>query len=147
MRLHAIKRFPDMAAVYELRTDPTIGATATDTYLPLPGYGADKAVDGSLATRWATNDGVLTATLSMNLGQLRQVSQLHIAEEYDRVRGFTVLRARTHPDGSQTWEPVATGTTIGPYRRVSFPAVATMALRLEITAATEGPTIAEVWVR
>ncbi|MGQ9590327.1 MAG: alpha-L-fucosidase, partial [Planctomycetota bacterium] len=44
-------------------------ATTSNVYQDLPAYGADKAVDGNPQTRWATDAGVTSAWLELDLGK------------------------------------------------------------------------------
>jgi CubicO group peptidase (beta-lactamase class C family) len=145
--LHGIQQFYDMATAFDADAAAPKTATASDVYLSSEQYDASKAVDGSLGTRWATNNGVATATLTIDLGKSRSVSQIRIGEWGDRVRGFSVQCSHAGKDGGDVWDEVATGTTIGPNEVVTFDAVETTSVRLDITASTGSPTIAEVWVR
>lgn len=107
-------------------------------------FGADKAVDNDDNTYWATNDSVTTATLTVNLGKPARVNRF-LAQEYirlgQRVKAFKV---EALVDGA--WKEVATGTTIGYKRIVSFADVAAQKIRLVITASKSSIVINNVGV-
>ncbi len=67
--------------------------------------------------------------------------EIHEDHEYsDRVESFTV---QVKTDGK--WKDVATGKKLGKFRKTFDPINAT-AVRLDITAASDGPTISEIRV-
>ncbi len=140
--LEVIKDYFAMTSLYDADAATPKSASATDTFSGYSGFEADKAVDGLLTTRWAAD--AATAYLTIQLGTTRTVSELRVAEppQYQRVRGFTVSA-----QSGDSWQPVATGTTIGPGLAIPFSPVSASAVRLEITASTGAPTIAEAWVK
>jgi alpha-L-fucosidase len=104
-------------------------------------YGAASAVDGSPATRWATDDGTTNAWLEVDLGEPCAFSRAFISSAYpelDRIRGFRI----EYRDGA-TWKTAAVGGRIGAETEISFPPVIAQYVRLNITEATEGPTLWE----
>jgi CubicO group peptidase (beta-lactamase class C family) len=143
--LCALRQYLDMASGFDARAAAPKAATATDVYSLLDGFEGDKATDGSLWTRWATNDGVASASLTIELGEARSISYVRIAEHFERVRAFSI--SVPSADDAAQWEVLAEGTTIGPHRLVEFPKVEASSVRLTITK-TEGggANITEVWV-
>jgi alpha-L-fucosidase len=66
-------------------------ASASNIYRGMHAYGPDKALDDDPATRWATDSGVSSAWLDVDLARPTAIAAVRICEEYDRVRGFEVL--------------------------------------------------------
>jgi alpha-L-fucosidase len=116
-------------------------ATASNVYRNDGAFGADKAFDGDMETRWATDGGTRQAWLEVDLGKPRTFSKVAIHEwEGDdmRVQSFEVQVQ----DGSQ-WRTLLTGSTLGTRYAKSFPPVTGRFVRLNILDAREGPTIDE----
>jgi len=117
-------------------------ATASNVFAKMPQYAAAKAFDDDDSTRWATDGGTAAAWIEVDLGAEKTVGELAMREECgSRVQAFEV-----QVKSGDAWRVVATGTHIGPEGRVAFPPVPARALRLNITKASEGPTIAEIEV-
>jgi hypothetical protein len=89
-------------------------------------------------TRWSAAQGATNAWLEVELGRPVTISRAVISEGWDRVRQF-VLQAKI----GDTWQPVATGTTLGTYKELAFDPVSAQVFRLTITEATDVPTIWE----
>lgn len=122
---------------------PMAGATATasNVFGGQAEYGADRAIDGDPATRWATDAGTHTAELVVDLGEERRIGAAALAEWApggERVQRF-VLQAEL----AGTWRPLVEGGAVGAERRLEFAPVAARRFRLQILAATEGPTLTE----
>ncbi|MCJ7681759.1 MAG: alpha-L-fucosidase, partial [Candidatus Aminicenantes bacterium] len=93
-----------------------------------PGY----AVDGDPETYWSAKDGVLTASLDLDLGQPVEMNAVLLQEHIrlgQRVKSFTI-EARIG-DG---WTEVARGTTIGNRRILPFDTITTDRLRITFEA-------------
>jgi len=107
-------------------------------------YGAGMAVDGNPETYWATNDEVVSASLTLDLGKPVLLSHF-LVQEYirlgQRVKAFT-LEAMV--DGK--WQQLATGTTIGYKRILRFPAVQATQIRFTITDSKACPVICNIGV-
>ena len=113
-------------------------ARASNVYMRNPAYGPDKAVDDDDATRWATDAGVKDAWLEVDLGTPKTFDRAAIREEYDRVTSFE-LRAKQ----GDAWVAFFKGKRIGRHGVFRFPPVTAQAVRLQILAAHDGPTIWE----
>lgn len=113
-------------------------ATASNVFKGNEAYGPDKAVDDDASTRWATDAGTHQAWLEVDLGKPATFDSAVIQEAFHRVRQFE-LRARN--DGE--WKVIARGKRIGDELQLSFAPNTARYVRLEITEATEGPTIQE----
>ena len=111
-------------------------------------YSAAMAVDGDMETRWATDSGISSAWLQIDLGSLQTFSKIAIHEWNGgpgRVRKFTVdcKESKDAPD----WKTLFEGTTIGPEFTKSFPPATARIVALTITEATDGPTIDEIEIQ
>ncbi len=114
-------------------------ATATNVRGNDPAFGAGAAVDGDKATYWATDDGVTTASLEVDLGSEVEFNVIRTEEMISL--GQRVERYRVEiPDGTG-WRTIAQGSTIG-YRKLDrIPKVKAAKVRLTILAARACPTI------
>ena len=105
-------------------------------------YSARKAVDGKKDTFWATEDGCVSSSLTIDLGAPCTVNRI-LVQEYirlgQRVKSFDVAVNR-----NGNWETVAEGTTIGYKRILSFKTVETDKVRLTINDAKACPLISNV---
>lgn len=116
-------------------------ATASNVFQRQAEYGPDKAVDGSDETRWATDAGVKSAWLEVDLGQPMTFRRALVRQAYPelgRVRKFAIESL----DGDR-WKPCYQGETLGAKLNARFDPVTAQRVRLNIIEATEGPTIWE----
>jgi alpha-L-fucosidase len=122
------------------------GATATATNVrgDDPAYAAAAVTDGDPSTYWATDDGVTSAQLEIDLGSATALNRVVLAEPIalgQRVESFAV-----HYRDGGAWVPLAEGTTIGRKRILRTPGIVTNRLRLTIESARACPLIATVAV-
>jgi alpha-L-fucosidase len=102
-------------------------------------YGPEKAFDGESATRWATDSGTRHAWIEVDLGKPTTFNRIKISEAFDRVERFELgYRAK-----DRRWKTIDSGTTIGPNYSKQFEPISARIVRLNISRATEGPTIWE----
>ena len=101
-------------------------------------YGPAAAFDGDPSTRWGGPVGSKAGWLEVDLGQNATVSRAVIQEGWDRTRRFSVQ----YKAGDE-WKDAAAGTTIGIKRQLEFTPVTARVFRLNITDATDVPTIWE----
>jgi alpha-L-fucosidase len=114
-------------------------ASASNVYQNQAAYGAAQAVDGNLQSRWATDNNTTNAWLELDLGSPKTFSRAVIYEAYTgRVQNFQLQWF----DGA-SWQTFWTGTTLGNPWSQSFAPVTAQRVRLNILAATIGPTIWE----
>jgi len=114
-------------------------ATASNVYQQLEEYGPDKAVDGRSDTRWATDAGLKSARLEVDLGKPVRITRARISEAFaPRVQKFALERL-----AADRWETIVTGTTIGESWSRSFHPVTAQRVRLDILESTHGPTLWE----
>jgi alpha-L-fucosidase len=116
-------------------------ATASNVYQNQAEYGADKAIDNDLDTRWATDSGTRQAWLEVDLGKAQTFSTVAIHEwegDDKRIQKFEVQ----YQVGAE-WKTIFTGSTIGSGFKQSFPGVTAQIVRLNILDSKDGPTIDE----
>jgi alpha-L-fucosidase len=95
-------------------------------------YGAKKAVDGDPATYWAAADGVLNTSIELDFGEPTEMNAVLIQEYIplgQRVRSFSIEALR-----DDSFDQVATGTTVGNRRIVRFKTISTEKLRITFEA-------------
>jgi alpha-L-fucosidase len=107
-------------------------------------FGSAMAVDNKKDTYWATDDSVMTASLTIDLGKPTLFNRF-MAQEYirlgQRVKGFTV---EALIDG--TWKELTQATTIGYKRIIRFPGVRATKVRFNITGSRCCPVISNIGV-
>ncbi len=114
-------------------------ASASNVYGQSATFGADKAFDDDMTTRWATDAGTKEAVLEVDLGAPCAVGRAEISEACGhRVQEFD-LQARV--DGE--WKTLHTGTQLGAVAVLEFQPVTTRHVRLNIRKAKDGPTLWE----
>jgi len=103
-------------------------------------YNGAKAVDGNVATRWATDNSITSATLEVDLGANYTFNKATTLEYLSRVTSYKVQ----YWNGT-SWLDAFTGTTIGVSQTDSFPSVTGSKVRLNIltVTGTRGPSIYE----
>lgn len=103
-------------------------------------FAATNATDGNEASYWATDDGVTTGSLEVDLGKPTTINRVLLQEAIalgQRVEAFTV---EAEVEGK--WQQVAEGTTIGHKRIFRLPDTVVTKVRLNITRSRACPTIA-----
>jgi alpha-L-fucosidase len=116
-------------------------ATASNVYQQEAQYGADKAVDGNSDTRWATDSGTKSAWLEVDLGKPTMFRRAVIKQafpEFKRIRKFVIEYWQ-----NGQWNACHRGENPGATFSVRFDPVTAQRVRLNITEATDGPTISE----
>jgi len=102
-------------------------------------YDPAKAFDEDSGTRWATDGGVKTAWLEVDLGSEMTIRRALIDEGgWNRVGKFELQ----YKDGDN-WKTFYTGSTIGSNKEITFEAVKGRYFRLNILESSDGPTIME----
>ena len=107
-------------------------------------FGPAKAIDNDKDTYWATDDEVINASLTIDLGQPTTFNRF-LVQEYirlgQRVKSFTI---EALVDGD--WKELAKATTIGYKRILRFPTVTATRLRLNITDSKSCPVISNIGI-
>jgi alpha-L-fucosidase len=106
-----------------------MGASATSERR---GFAAHMAVDGDPDTYWATRDGVNRASITIRLRDVQPVNTLLLREHIALGQRVRSIRVEALAEGR--WVPVASGTTIGNRRILSFETVNTDQVRITIEA-------------
>jgi len=107
-----------------------------------PGYDAQRANDGDVKTRWASDYGARSGWLEIDLGEARSVGRVWLSEvEWPETREFAVEVKQ----GDQ-WQPVAHGTTIGADKEIIFAPVKTRFVRLNVVRSANAININEFQV-
>ena len=101
-------------------------------------FGPGAAFDGDPATRWGGAAGSTSGWLEVDLGKATTVARAVIHEGWDRTRKFSVQ----YKAGAE-WKDAVTGTVIGANRDLKFASVTAQVFRLNITEASDVPTIWE----
>jgi len=129
----------DVAGAASLATNAK--ASASNTYRNQAQFGPDKAVDGRDNTRWATDAGTKSAWLEIHMGQPKTFSRAAIKQacpELKRIRKFAIECWQ-----DEQWKTIVRGENLGAHYSVKFEPVTAQRVRLNITEATDGPTIFE----
>lgn len=105
-------------------------------------YSAAKTVDGRPDTYWAFDDGELTGSMVMDLGEEQSFNRF-LVQEYirsgQRVRGFKVEYLA---DGE--WKLIAEASTVGYKRILCFPTMTSRYVRFSVTDSRACPLISNV---
>ena len=97
------------------------------------------AMDGRDSTYWATDDGVTSASLTVDLGKPTQFNMIGVKEEIALGQRVEQYEVDALEDGK--WTQVSSGTTIG-YRKLDrFPTVTATQVRLVIQKSLACPVI------
>jgi alpha-L-fucosidase len=116
-------------------------AVASSIYQGNAQYGADKAVDGDLETRWASDSGIKSAWLEVDLGRPTVIGRAVIDQafpELQRCRKYTIEYWQ-----DERWIACYRGENLGASLDVFFAPVTAQRVRLNVAEATDGPTIWE----
>jgi len=115
--------------------------SASGTWQNRDTYGPSKAFDGDPTTRWGAPEKSRSGWLAIELTKPRTIRGVRIDEgPWGRARKFELQ----HRLDDGTWKTLATGTTLGPRRAVTFAPVTVRHVRLNVTQAVEVPTIVDV---
>ena len=95
--------------------------------------------DGNFATLWGAPDGARDGWIEIDLGEEREIVKAIVDDsQYKRTRKFEI-KAKVGDE----WKTVASGTTIGYRKKITFDKVKARIVRLEIQEAIDVPVIAE----
>lgn len=101
--------------------------------------------DGKLDTIWASEESARSAWVTVDLGTTQEVSAATLSDSpYHRTQAFN-LEAKVDGEWKKLAEvtPLVEGTVIGDGLDISFPPVKARLFRLNITKASNTPTLAE----
>ncbi len=126
----------------DFKTNEAVGQqiVASDTRGNNSDYAAKNAIDGDTNTYWATNDGVIDASLTVSFDTPTEINRVALQEYIplgQRVKKFAV-----DAEINGKWKTVATQTTIGYKRILRFDTVKATKIRVHILDAKGPVTIA-----
>ena len=98
-------------------------------------------IDGNRDTYWATDDGVTTADLVLDLGKPVTFNVVGVREYLPLGQRVDSIAVDYWDDGK--WTELATATSIGNQRLLQTRTVTTPKVRLRITKAAACPAISE----
>ena len=116
-------------------------ASASNTYRNQAEFGPDNAVDGRSDTRWATDAGTKSAWLEIDIGQPKVFSRAAIKQAFPELKRVRKFAIEYWQDGQ--WKTICRGENLGANFTAKFESVTAQRVRLNITEATDGPTIFE----
>ena len=116
-------------------------ATASNVFQSMAEYGPEKAIDGDGETRWATDSGTKSAWLEVDLGKPVTIGRAAIEQAYPELKRVRKFAIEYWQDGK--WQPCYRGENLGATLEAVFPPITAQRVRLNITEATDGPTIWE----
>jgi len=103
-------------------------------------YGPQRAFDDDNETRWATDYGTKQAWLAADLGKPHTIRRVTIREAYaGRIQKFEFQ----YREGGK-WRTIFSGTTLGEQFDKTFEPITAREFRLNVIAASEGPSINEI---
>ncbi len=116
-------------------------ATASNVYQGNATYAAGLAFDDNDETRWATDSGTHHAWLEVDLGSPRKISRAVVIQAYPELKRVRKFAIECWQNGQ--WLPCYSGENLPATLNAPFDAVTAQRFRLNVTEATDGPTIAE----
>ena len=116
-------------------------ASASNVFQNQAQYGPDKAVDGNNDTRWATDSGIKSAWLEVDLGKPQTFSRAVIKQAFPELKRVRQFAIEYWQDGQ--WKACYRGKNLGAKLSAKFQSTTAQRVRLNITEATDGPTIWE----
>jgi len=114
-------------------------ATASNVYQNQAEFGPEKAVDGLNNTRWATDSGLKSAWLQVDFEQPKTFDRVVIKQAFAELRRVRQFAIEYWKDGQ--WVACYEGKNLGARLNARFAPVTAQRVRLNITEATDGPTI------
>lgn len=130
----------------KIKLEPALstGKQATASSAWNASYAASKAFDGDPDTRWAGVAGSRSGWLQVDLGEVKMIGRIAIAElQFPSAQEFTI----EYQSGDE-WKEIARGTTIDGMKQFTFPPVQTQCVRLNILRTEAAnypvPTISEM---
>ncbi|MCX6930873.1 MAG: alpha-L-fucosidase, partial [Verrucomicrobia bacterium] len=137
----AADRIPAIAVPGMVSLSTQAKATASNIYQQNAAYGPDKAVDGKGDTRWATDSGTKSAWLELDLGKPVAFNRAVIRQAFAELKRIRKFAIEYWQEGQ--WKSCYAGEDPGEKTVARFASVTAQRVRLNITEATDGPTIWE----
>ncbi len=122
-------------------------ATASNVFSGDSLHGPENVLDGDDETRWATDGDTKSAWLELDLGSPKTFDRVEIDEATGSGMGERVNAFEIQVKSGDAWENVFRGEKLGKkFTGADFPAVTAQGVKLVISDAKQGPTIAEIRV-
>jgi len=122
---------------------PGAKASASVIYGNDKQYSGEMAIDGDPETRWATPEGTQQSWLQIDLPKPATITGIEIDEDYATPKS-RVTKFELQTKEGDSWTTIHTGNALGERFKASFNPVTSKTIRLNILAATDGPTISEI---
>jgi len=107
-------------------------------------FGSAMAIDNDKDTYWATDDSIIKASLTIDLGKPTLFNRF-MAQEYIRLgQRVKFFKVEALTDGN--WKELATATTIGYKRILRFPSTKATKVRFSITDSKSCPVISNIGI-
>lgn len=117
-------------------------AQATNTRGGAPTYSASNVNDQNSSTYWATDDEIVSASLTIDLGKPTEINRFLI-QEYVRL-GQRVKKFSLEAEVNGQWITIGNQTTIGYKRILRFDKVSATKIRLNIDDSKASPLISNI---
>jgi hypothetical protein len=108
------------------------------------GYEAENAFDGDSSTRWGAEPNAHSAWLEVDLGKPVKIRRAIIENAYPELKRIRTFVIETWQDGQ--WKACYQGKDLGEKLEATFEPVTAQRVRLNITEATDTPTLWEFQV-
>jgi alpha-L-fucosidase len=138
-RLHEFRAALDSIFATDLAAHKSV--SASNVRGGDPAFAAENTVDGRNDTYWATDDGVTSASLEVNLGAESEFNVIRTEEVIQLGQRVQEYKIEVWNDASAGWSTIVQGTTIGHCKLDRFPKLKASKLRLTIVKALACPTI------
>lgn len=105
-------------------------------------YSAENVTDGDPETSWVTDDGLVNASLTIDLGEATDFNRVLIQE--DIRLGQRVKQFQVEAYNNNKWKQIASETTIGRKRILRLPTCQASKIRVKIIDAKACPVISNI---
>ncbi len=126
------------------KTDLALGATAEASNVRgnANAFAAANVLNGDRTAYWATDDGVTTGSVTVDLGKARTFDHVVLQEHIEL--GQRILRFSVDAHSGGQWRSIAEGTSIGWKRILRTDAVTADKVRFNVLEAKACPTLSTV---
>ncbi|MDR3140190.1 MAG: alpha-L-fucosidase [Tannerellaceae bacterium] len=138
-RLMEFKRARDKSFENNLTQEASL--QATNTRGNLPAYAAANLLNGDYDSYWATDDGVLSASIEITLKQTETFNRFLVQEYIPLGQRVAKFALEAWDETAAQWTMLAEGTTIGYKRLLRFPRTTAQKLRLTIQESLACPVL------
>jgi alpha-L-fucosidase len=129
-------------AIFRVNRFHGAAITASNTRRNDPGYSPAYMLDGNRRTFWATDDGITSAELVVQLSSEQDINVIKLEEAIEYGQRVSSFRIDAWIGGQ--WSTVFRGSTIGRTRLCTMPTFRTGRIRIAIEGAKAPPTLREI---